>query len=64
MLRLGQGVNRAKCAHPEMVVNTTAGLERSVCLVCGEVTVRNLSELDGDLDRARFSRPADQQRRH
>jgi hypothetical protein len=47
-----------------MVVNTTAGLERSVCLVCGDVTVRNLSELDGDLDRARFSRPADQQRRH
>lgn len=50
---------RSPCTHPETVTTVTAGIERIVCETCGHVAVLLQSELEGDLDRSRFARPAD-----
>ncbi len=52
-------IDRSNCSHEEIVVQQSAGLERKVCIACGEVNVTFVSELTGDLDRSTFARPAD-----
>lgn len=31
-----------RCSHPERIVTTNFGLERMVCMSCGEMEMRNL----------------------
>lgn len=47
------------CAHSNTVVITVAGLERTVCEECGQVTMNLVSELVNPVERVKFAREAD-----
>ena len=50
----------AECAHDACLSVNAAGVERSICEICGHISVRFLSELSGPVTRAHFARPADE----
>lgn len=52
---------RARCEHRETVSVKTAGIERVVCEACGHVSVRFLSDMDGQVERESFARPSERE---
>lgn len=51
--------SRSDCPHVDVEVSHAAGLERSVCRVCGTVTIHYQEAGVREVDRAGLARPAD-----
>lgn len=47
------------CTHPDLQVSHAAGMERSLCRLCGAVTIHYRSEVVQKVDRAGLARRAD-----
>lgn len=50
------------CRHAVTISTTSAGVARDVCESCGHVTVNAVADLDSEVDRASFARPAERNR--
>jgi len=55
---------RGVCPHTTTITVITAGIERVICEACGSVSLRYESMISGEVDRARFSRRADELHAH
>lgn len=49
-------VARAECDHDKAITIRTAGIERSVCEKCGNVSITALEGLSGTASRSQFER--------
>ena len=52
--------NPKACAHSETITVCSAGLEREMCEICGNVSVHYMSGISSEVDRNAFARPADE----
>lgn len=50
---------QSRCRHSVTVSVGSTGVERVVCEACGHVSVHFLSDMDSEVDRARFARPGE-----
>lgn len=53
---------RKKCAHESIVTVRTAGIDRTICEVCGKVSIKSKEGLSGTVERSQFER--DSEREH
>lgn len=51
----------ATCRHEQTVSVISEGVEREICEDCGNVTIRYESMIEGSVQRAAFSRKADEE---
>ena len=49
-------VDRAKCAHDSTITVINAGIERTVCESCGNVSINASEGLSGTASRSQFER--------
>lgn len=50
---------RAECEHRNIVTVRNAGIERTVCEACGNVSLRGLEGLSGSVSRSQFERESE-----
>ncbi len=48
-----------ECHHDHVLSITACGVERSICEICGHISVSFVSEVAGPVTRGHFARPAD-----
>lgn len=49
-----------ECAHDTTLAVLAAGVERSICEICGHISVRFVARVTGPVTRNHFARPADE----
>ena len=49
-----------QCLHESTLSVAAAGVERSICENCGNISVTFIAEISGPVYRSRFARPADE----
>lgn len=50
---------RTECEHRQSVTVSTAGITRTVCEVCGMVSIHAAEGLSGEIERSQFERDSE-----
>lgn len=58
-LAIRHRIRPGECGHETFLTVSAAGVDRSICEICGHISVSFPSEVTGPVTRRHFARPAD-----